>query len=204
MTHIQTNKGIKIIFIALIVLIGLGIISSFVQENLFRSMIRSRSSGSFSDTMETIDTLYDVFHIFTLLLMCLVLYGAYTVYKDGSGFSETHKQKTKIGLVFIGIWVVFSVFFFLRENGYLYLFTYTISSIAYAIGMYLLVMEIAPKFQKKIMLIGMIFIIASGIFLLISSKLYIGAGASSVRRQLHRKDIIHCCLCRDILHLDRE
>ena len=113
MTHVHTKKGIKIIFISLIALIVLGIISSFVYENLIKSMMTGRSMDRFSETMETIETSYDVFHIIALLLMSLVLYGAYFMYKDSSSFNEAHKQKTKIGLVFLGIWIVLSFFYFL-------------------------------------------------------------------------------------------
>ena len=192
MTHVHTKKGIKIIFISLIALIVLGIISSFVYENLIKSMMTGRSMDRFSETMETIETSYDVFHIIALLLMSLVLYGAYFMYKDSSSFNEAHKQKTKIGLVFLGIWIVLSFFYFLRESAGLYIFTFAISGIAYAIGIYLLVMEIAPKFQKNMVLVGMISIIAANIFQL--SKLLIVRSRRVEGSRQYWKDIIHCCI----------
>ena len=186
MTHVQTKKGIKIIFIALIALVVLGIIHSFIHEMILRSLITDPFSGSFSETYETIETAYDVFHIFGLLVMFLVLFGAYFIYMDSSSFSETHKQKTKMGIVFLGIWVVFSFFYFLRENADLYIITSTISGIAYAIGIYLLVIEIAPKFDKNMILIGMISIITASFFQFIDFHSYIGGGASMVLGRIGR------------------
>ena len=178
MTHVQTKKGIKIIFIALIAVIALGIICSFINEIIFRSAMGDRSIEDFYKTLETMETVSDVFYVFGLLAMVVVLFGAYNIYTDSSSFSETHNKKTKISCVFLCISVFLSIFYFFRENVDLFIITSSMSNIAYGIGIYLLVMEIAPKFDKHMILIAMISLIAAGVFQLSGSYWYVGSGAS--------------------------
>ena len=180
MTHDQLKKGVKIIFIALIALIVLGIINSFINEIILRNAFHSDSIEGFSKARETTQTISNVFNFFGLLVKLVVLYGAFIIYKDSSGISEKQSKNSRNGLVLLCIWVVLLFLTLFLDYGHIYFIILTMVGIAYAIGIYLLVMEIAPKFDRYMLLLAMASILAAEIFDISNVYLSGGFGAASV------------------------